>query len=87
MPEVLHALGQAWWEVGLKKPPWTPILASYGSFLTRLLFPTPGSSFGEYYFENQDLENAIKSYKKAATYTQSKVRPFAEYKLAWTTII
>jgi len=84
MPEVLHALGQAWWEVGFKEAALDTYTRIIREFPDSSFVPDAWLSFGEYYFENQDLENAIKAYQKAATYTQSKVHPFAEYKLAWT---
>ena len=84
MPEVLHALGQAWWEVGFKEAALDTYTRIIREFPDSSFVPDAWLSFGEYYFENQDLENAIKAYQKAATFTQSKVRPFAEYKLAWT---
>ena len=40
-------------------------------------------SFGEYFFENKDLENALKFYEKVLQYTGSPVYGFALYKKGW----
>jgi len=40
-------------------------------------------SFGEYYFENKDLENALKFYDKVLQYPKSRVYGFAKYKEGW----
>ena len=40
-------------------------------------------SFGEYYFENKDLENALKFYDKVLQYPESRVFGFAKYKEGW----
>jgi TolA-binding protein len=84
MPEVLHALGQAWWEINFKEAALDTYTRVIREFPDSSFVPDAWLSFGEYYFLNQDLENAVAAYKRAASYTKSKVRPFAEYKLAWT---
>ena len=45
--------------------------------------PDAWVSFGEYYFGEQQLELALKAYKKAAAYPKPEVQGFAEYKLGW----
>jgi tetratricopeptide (TPR) repeat protein len=40
-------------------------------------------SFGEYFFENKDLENALKFYEKVLQYTGSPVYGYAMYKKGW----
>jgi len=40
-------------------------------------------SFGEYFFENKDLENALKFYEKVLAYQDSPVFGFALYKKGW----
>jgi len=40
-------------------------------------------SFGEYFFENRDLENALKFYEKVLQYTDSPVYGYALYKKGW----
>ena len=40
-------------------------------------------SFGEYFFENRDLENALKFYEKVLQYSDSPVYGFALYKKGW----
>src|SRR6185369_5368945 len=40
-------------------------------------------SFGEYYFENKELENALKFYEKVMQYPDSRVYSYARYKEGW----
>lgn len=40
-------------------------------------------SFGEYFFENKDIENALKFYDKVLQYPQSRVFGYAKYKEGW----
>jgi tetratricopeptide (TPR) repeat protein len=40
-------------------------------------------SFGEYYFEQRDLESALKFYDKVLTYPNSRVFGYARYKEGW----
>ncbi len=40
-------------------------------------------AFGEYYFENKDLEAALKFYEKVMKYPDSRVFGYARYKEAW----
>ena len=40
-------------------------------------------SFGEFFFENKDLENALKFYEKVLAYHDSPVYGFALYKKGW----
>ena len=40
-------------------------------------------SFGEFFFENKDLENALKFYEKVLQYTGSPVYGYAMYKKGW----
>src|SRR5262249_10493315 len=40
-------------------------------------------SFGEYYFEQGEMENAMKFYDKVTKFEQSKVYGYALYKKAW----
>ena len=40
-------------------------------------------AIGEYWFENNNAFKALGNYKKAATYSDSRVYIFALYKLGW----
>lgn len=40
-------------------------------------------ALGEYYFDSDKVTEALKSYKAAMKYKQSKVYPYAVYKLGW----
>lgn len=60
-------------------------------FFKRLIKDYPNSpylphaylSFGEYFFENRDLENALKFYEKVLQYPTSPVFGYALYKKGW----
>jgi tetratricopeptide (TPR) repeat protein len=84
MPEVLHALGQAWWEVGFKEAALDTYTRIIREFPDSNFVPDAWLSFGEYYFQNQELVKALQAYEKAASFEGSLVRGFAEYKMAWT---
>jgi cellulose synthase operon protein C len=84
MPEVLHALGQAWWEVGFKEAALDTYTRIIREFPDSSFVPDAWLSFGEYYFQNQELVKALQAYQKAASFEGSLVRGFAEYKMAWT---
>ena len=45
--------------------------------------PTPSSSFGEYFFEQKQLEDALKFYDKVLQYPESRVYGYAKYKEGW----
>jgi tetratricopeptide (TPR) repeat protein len=61
------------------------------TFFKRLIKDYPQSpflphaylSFGEYFFENKDLENALKFYEKVLQYNGSPVYGYALYKKGW----
>jgi tetratricopeptide (TPR) repeat protein len=40
-------------------------------------------AFGEYAFDNDDMEGAVKAYKKVLEYPDASVKTYAEYKLGW----
>ncbi len=40
-------------------------------------------SFGEYYFEQKDIENALKFYDRVLQFPESRVYGFAQYKEGW----
>jgi len=48
-----------------------------------IYLPDAYLSFGEYYFENKEFENAIKFYDKVLQYPDSRVYGFAKYKEGW----
>ncbi|MSP59380.1 MAG: tetratricopeptide repeat protein [Myxococcales bacterium] len=60
-------------------------------FFKRLIKDYPNSqfiadaylSFGEYYFEQKDIENALKFYDKVLQFPQSRVFGYAQYKEGW----
>jgi TolA-binding protein len=48
-----------------------------------IYLPDAYLSFGEYYFENKEFENALKFYDKVLQYPDSRVYGFAKYKEGW----
>ncbi len=83
MPEVLFALGQAFWNenrFGAAIKVYVDLIKSYPE--------SPQVSeayiaFGEYYFNEGRVKDALQSYKKAAANKRSRVYGFALYKQAW----
>ncbi|MGF1510130.1 MAG: tetratricopeptide repeat protein [Myxococcota bacterium] len=83
LPEVLFALGQSYWNLGkfqesvdvyaelIRKHPDSPLISE--AWL----------AFGEFYFDQRDVNRALKSYQKAAEDRRSRVYGFALYKQAW----
>lgn len=47
------------------------------------LIPDAHLALGEYYFDSHQVERAIKSYKKASKFKNSRIYPYAIYKLGW----
>jgi TolA-binding protein len=90
MDEVLFFLGENLWKQGKHKE----ALAAYKVLVTRYekskYVPDAWMAFGEYYFNgaergnrNESLQNALRAYKRAASYTESSVYGYAMYKQAW----
>lgn len=88
MPEVLFALGRAFWDVGSHKK----ALVSYREIVRR--FPQSQFvadawlAFGEFYFqhapqEERDLHKALEAYQNAAKNQDSPVFGYAVYKQGW----
>ncbi len=40
-------------------------------------------AFGDYYFDKDDMQSALKAYKRVEKYKKSPVYPYARYKSAW----
>jgi len=90
LDEVLFFLGENLWKQGNQKE----ALAAYKLLVTRYdrsrYVPDAWMAFGEHYFNaaekgnrNQSLENALKAYQRAASFTESSVYGYALYKQAW----
>ncbi len=83
MPEVLFALAQAYWS----QEQYQEAIDVYAD-LIRVYPESPLVSdawlgFGEFYFENNDVNRALRSYQKAAKDRRSRVYGFALYKQGW----
>ena len=90
LDEVLFFLGENLWRQGKQKE----ALVAYKLLVTRhpksRYVPDAWMAFGEHYFnaaEHGDrrlsLQNALKAYQRAASYTESSVYGYALYKQAW----
>jgi len=88
--EVLFFLGENLWRQGKQKE----ALVAYKLLVTQhprsRYVPDAWMAFGEYYFNSaekgdrkQGLQNALKAYQRAASYTESSVYGYALYKQAW----
>jgi len=90
MDEVLFFLGENLWRQGQQKE----ALAAYKLLVTQhqksRYVPDAWMAFGEHYFNSaehgdrrQSLQNSLKAYQRAASYTESTVYGYALYKQAW----
>jgi TolA-binding protein len=90
LDEVLFFLGENLSRQGKQKD----ALVAYKVLVTRFeksrYVPDAWMAFGEYYFNsaekgnrNEALANALKAYKRAASFTESSVYGYAIYKQAW----
>lgn len=83
MPEVLFALGQSYWTAGKFKGALEPYADLIRRFPNSPLVAEAWIAFGEYYFNDGDVQKALSSYQKAAENKRSRVYGFALYKQAW----
>lgn len=83
LDQVYFYLGANLMEVGKRKEAL--------DFFRRLIADYPKSqyvpnvllAFGDYYFDNDDMESALKAYQRVSKYPKSSVYPYARYKEAW----
>ncbi len=64
----------------LARPQFKRLIKDYP---TSQYIPDAYLSFGEYYFEQKDIENALKFYDKVLQFPQSRVFGYAQYKEGW----
>jgi TolA-binding protein len=83
MPEVLFALGQAYWNLGQYQVAVDVYAELIRSHPDSPLISEAWIAFGEYYFDQRDVRRALKSYQRAAEDQRSRVYGFALYKQAW----
>ncbi|MFO0728667.1 MAG: tetratricopeptide repeat protein [Myxococcota bacterium] len=83
LPEVLFALGQTYWSA-LR---YQDAIQVYTDLIRRFkdspLVADAWLAFGEYYFNEGELNKALKAYELAAADKRSRVYGFALYKQAW----
>lgn len=83
LPEVLFALGQSYW-TALR---FQDAIQVYTDLIRRFkdspLVADAWLAFGEYYFNEGELNKALKAYELAASDKRSRVYGFALYKQAW----
>ena len=83
MPEVLFALGQAYWNDGRFQEAVAVYRELIVGFRDSPLVAEAWIAFGEFYFNEGDINRALASYQKAAKDKRSRVYGFALYKQAW----
>lgn len=83
MPEVLFALGQSYWS----QLRYQDAIEAYADLIRNFkdspLLAEAWIAFGEFYFNEGDVNKALKSYEKAAEDKRSRVYGFALYKQGW----
>lgn len=82
-PEVLFALGQSYWSEGRYEDSIAMYRDLIVNFADSPLVAEAWIAFGEFYFNEGDVNRALKSYEKAAKDKRSRVYGFALYKQAW----
>jgi len=83
MPEVLFALAQAQWNRNRFKEAIDVYADLIRTYPDSPLISDAWLGFGEYYFNEGEVEKALRSYQKAAEDRRSRVYGFALYKQAW----
>jgi tetratricopeptide (TPR) repeat protein len=88
MDEVLFFLGHNWWESGKTKEAETVYLKLIKDHSKSRYLPDAFLAVGQYHFngskgQRPPLEIALSAFKKAATYTESKVYGYALYMQGW----
>ena len=83
LPKVYYFLGANLIEVG-KRP---QALGIFRELIKKYpdteFVPNVLLAFGEYYFDNDDMQQAMKAYEKVMSFKGSAIRNYAAYKLAW----
>lgn len=83
MPEVLFALGQSYWTQSRFKEAIAVYTDLIRNFKDSPLVADAWLAFGEYYFNEAELNKALKAYELAASDKRARVYGFALYKQAW----
>lgn len=88
MPEVLYALGRAFWEVESYKKALPVYRRIIKQFPKSQYVADAWLAFGEYYFElapkdQRDVKKALNAYVDAAKYEDSPIFGYAVYKQGW----
>ncbi|WP_168210397.1 tetratricopeptide repeat protein [Persicimonas caeni] len=83
LDKVLFYLGTNLQEIGKQEEAIKIFKRLIRDFPNTKYVPNVLLSFGEYYFNNDDAQNALKAYKKAAQYKDSEVYAYAKYKAGW----
>ncbi len=89
MDEVLFFLGHNMWEGDKKKEAATVYQKLIKDHPKSKYLPDAWVAIGQYYFDGskgqkEPLQNALEAFKKAATFTESKVYGFALYMQGWS---
>ena len=83
MPEVLFALGQAYWNINRRREAIDVYAELIRGYPESPLLPEAWIAYGEFYFDEGDVRGALDAYERAAENKRSRVYGFAVYKQAW----
>jgi TolA-binding protein len=88
MPDVLYALGRAFWDVNSYKKALSSFKKLIKNHPKSKFVPDAYLTFGEYYFQyadenDRDLNRALASYQKAAEDQDTEIFAYAVYKQGW----
>lgn len=83
LPEVLYALGQSYWNAGRSEEAIEVFSDLIRNFKDNPLVADAWLAVGEYYFNEKELNKALRAYEFAATDKRNRVYGFALYKQAW----
>lgn len=83
LDEVYFYLGANLMEVGKKKEAIEFFKRLINDFPKSQHIPNVLLAFGDYYFDNDDMDQALKAYQRVGQYPKSTAYPYARYKEAW----
>lgn len=83
LDEVYFYLGANLMEVGKKPQALDFFRELINSYPRSKYVPNVLLAFGDYYFDNDNMRDALKAYQRVGQYKKSSVYPYARYKEAW----
>lgn len=83
LDQVYFYLGANLMEVGKRKEAIDFFKRLINDFPKSQYIPNVLLAFGDFYFDNDDMEQALKAYQRVGQYPKSSAYPYARYKEAW----